>query len=53
MLRDEDGWVATLAMDTSVDMQVRGLLAEVGPDPWTARNAVAAAKGEPLAQLES
>ncbi len=29
MLRDGDGWVATLAMDTSVDMQVRGLLAEV------------------------
>ena len=29
MLRDENGWVATLAMDTSVDMQVRGLLAEV------------------------
>lgn len=29
LLRDEGGWVATLAMDTSVDMQVRGLHAEV------------------------
>lgn len=27
--RDGDRWVATLAMDTAVDMQVRGLLAEV------------------------
>ena len=29
MLREGDQWVATLAMDTTVDMQVRGLLAEV------------------------
>ncbi|MFY2763259.1 marine proteobacterial sortase target protein [Arenimonas sp. MALMAid1274] len=29
MLREGDRWVATLAMDTTVDMQVRGLLAEV------------------------
>lgn len=29
MLREGDAWVATLAMDTTVDMQVRGLLAEV------------------------
>lgn len=31
VLRDDEGrWIATLAMDTSVDVQVRGLLAEVG-----------------------
>jgi Ca-activated chloride channel family protein len=29
MLRDGDTWVPSLAMDTRVDMQVRGLLAEV------------------------
>lgn len=29
MLREGDRWVASLAMDTTVDMQVRGLLAEV------------------------
>ncbi|WP_158637029.1 VIT domain-containing protein [Arenimonas daejeonensis] len=29
MLHDENGWVASLAMDTSVDMQVQGLFAEV------------------------
>src|SRR5690606_25571342 len=29
MLRDGDAWVPGLAMDTRVDMQVRGLLAEV------------------------
>lgn len=29
MLREGDRWIATLAMDTTVDMQVRGLLAEV------------------------
>lgn len=29
MLREGNGWVATVAMDTTVDMQVRGLFAEV------------------------
>ena len=29
------------------------LLAEVGPNPWTARNAASAARGEPFPQQET
>ena len=47
------GLASKSALEILVRTSTERLLAEVGPNPWTARNAASAARGEPFPQQET